>query len=212
MASRRAVQPLMRSMRSSASQSSSLSRGAISSSRTTCQAARSRWQPCSSQRKLAFSTASARQSVYDDFRNIFDDAERPPVMVDSCSETSFKLTDGIILPCNAIFHNGTALMWDTPPASFDWKDWNKEMFEIFEFTSPKPDILLFGTGRHTLPPPAFLRPYLNSLGIQLDVMDSRNACSTFNLLAEEGRRVAAAVLTLTPMESRTGSPIEGLKA
>lgn len=77
-------------------------------------------------------------SRFDSFRNIFDDAERPPVMVDSCSETSFKLTDGIILPCNAVFHNGVALMWDTPPASFDWKGWNKEMFQIFEFTSPKP--------------------------------------------------------------------------
>lgn len=34
------------------------------------------------------------------------------------------------------------------------------------------DILLFGTGRSALPPPQWLRPYLNSLGIQLDTMDS----------------------------------------
>lgn len=72
------------------------------------------------------------------FRNIFDDSERPPVMVDSCSETSFKLTDGIILPCNAVFHNGSAFMWDVPPPSFTWKGWSQDMFQIFEFTSPKP--------------------------------------------------------------------------
>lgn len=42
------------------------------------------------------------------------------------------------MPCNAVFHNGVAFMWDTPPASFDWQGWNKEMFEVFEFTAPKP--------------------------------------------------------------------------
>jgi hypothetical protein len=72
------------------------------------------------------------------FRNIYDDTEKPPVIVDNINETSFKLTDGVILPCNAIFHNGVAFMWDTPPAAFGWQGWNKEMFEIFEFTSPKP--------------------------------------------------------------------------
>jgi NADH dehydrogenase [ubiquinone] 1 alpha subcomplex assembly factor 3 len=64
-------------------------------------------------------------------------------------------------------------------------------------------------------PPPFLRGYLNQRGIQLDVLDTvscyllislvqtlklslqRNACSTYNLLSEEGRRVAAVLLPLT---------------
>lgn len=160
----------------------------------------------------ALSTTVARKSVYDDFRNILDDAERPAIIVDSISETTFKLSDGIILPSNAVFLNGTAFMWDVPPPAFDWPGWTQEMFEVFEVVAPKPDILLFGTGRSALPPPPWLRPYLNSLGIQLDIMDSRNACSTFNLLAEEGRRVAAACLTLAPLDSRTGAPILPSKA
>lgn len=77
------------------------------------------------------------------------------------------------------------------------------------------EILVLGTGRTLVQPPPFIRSYFNKLGIQLDVMDTvsyslhpyvfpgslkiqRNACATYNLLAEEGRRVAAALLPLTP--------------
>jgi len=60
-----------------------------------------------------------------------------------------------------------------------------------------------------------MRECLRKLGIQLDVMDTvsvlillvfmhtkvksfqRNACSAYNLLTEEGRRVAAALLPLS---------------
>lgn len=72
------------------------------------------------------------------FRNILEDSERPPIMVESISETTFKLTDGVILPSNSIFLNGTAFMWDTPPPSFTWNGWNKEHFELFELVTPKP--------------------------------------------------------------------------
>ena len=92
----------------------------------------------------------------------------------------------------------------------------------------RPEILLLGTGLTVLPPPPELRRYISSLGIQLDVMDSvspmavpsvrphvlitmirsvikqRNACSTFNLLAEEGRTMAAALMPLKPINPRTG--------
>lgn len=73
-----------------------------------------------------------------------------------------------------------------------------------------------------LPPPS-MRGYLKEMGIQLDIMDTvgplianspllnnfsysqRNACSTYNLLAEEGRRVAAALLPYTPRPWRPES-------
>lgn len=56
------------------------------------------------------------------------------------------------------------------------------------------EVLLFGTGASVLPPPPALRSYLNSLGIQLEVQSSQNAASTFNVLSEEGRKVAIALL------------------
>ncbi len=56
------------------------------------------------------------------------------------------------------------------------------------------EILLLGTG-NTLrfPSPALLQP-LMAARIGLEVMDNRAACRTYNILAAEGRKVAAAIL------------------
>lgn len=60
--------------------------------------------------------------------------------------------------------------------------------------SPKPDLLLFGTGaRHQFVPP-FIRNYFKQAGIALEVMDSGAACRTYNILLAEGRVVAAFLL------------------
>lgn len=69
-----------------------------------------------------------------------------------------------------------------------------------------PEILLFGTGARVIPAPPEIRDYISSLGIQLDVMDTRNAASTYNLLFEEGRTVSAALCPLLPVDPRTGGP------
>ncbi|EIW71606.1 hypothetical protein TREMEDRAFT_20294, partial [Tremella mesenterica DSM 1558] len=70
-----------------------------------------------------------------------------------------------------------------------WGGWSKERFAIFESVSPRP-------GQTVVPPPAAIKEYVSSLGVQMDVMDSRNAASTYNLLIEEGRRIAVALCPL----------------
>lgn len=56
------------------------------------------------------------------------------------------------------------------------------------------EIILLGTGsRLRFPSGALLRPFANA-GIGLDVMDLPAACRTYNILAAEGRKVAAALL------------------
>ncbi|NNF17348.1 MAG: Xcc1710-like domain-containing protein [Gammaproteobacteria bacterium] len=58
----------------------------------------------------------------------------------------------------------------------------------------EPEIVILGTG-HSLvfPEPHQMRPALeNSVGIE--VMDTRAACRTYNLLVHEGRRVTAALI------------------
>ena len=58
----------------------------------------------------------------------------------------------------------------------------------------KTEIILLGTGsRLRFPASALLRPFAPA-GIGLDVMDLKAACRTYNLLAAEGRKVAAALL------------------
>lgn len=56
------------------------------------------------------------------------------------------------------------------------------------------EVLLLGTGRQMQFPRAEQLQTLISLGIGYEVMDSAAACRTYNILAGEGRQVAAAVL------------------
>lgn len=56
------------------------------------------------------------------------------------------------------------------------------------------EIILLGTGaRLRFPASPLLRPFAPA-GIGLEVMDLQAACRTFNILAAEGRKVAAALL------------------
>jgi uncharacterized protein len=58
----------------------------------------------------------------------------------------------------------------------------------------EPEVALLGTGAtFRFPHPRLMRA-LTDAGIGLEVMDTPAACRTFNILAAEGRKVAAAVL------------------
>lgn len=55
-------------------------------------------------------------------------------------------------------------------------------------------VVLIGTGaRQRFPSPALLRPLIEA-GIGFEVMDLPAACRTYNILVNEGRAVAAALL------------------
>lgn len=58
----------------------------------------------------------------------------------------------------------------------------------------RPEIVLLGTGaRFAFPSPALLAP-LHRAGVGVEVMDTRAACRTYNILLGEGRRVVAALI------------------
>jgi uncharacterized protein len=59
------------------------------------------------------------------------------------------------------------------------------------------DVLLLGTGvKQRFPPPALLRPLIE-VGRAIEVMSTQAACRTYNILAAEGRLVAAALIIET---------------
>jgi uncharacterized protein len=64
----------------------------------------------------------------------------------------------------------------------------------FEILLPHaPEIVILGTGaRHQFPTQSLLSQ-LGKLGIGIEIMDTKACCRTYNILAEEGRRVAAAI-------------------
>ncbi len=58
----------------------------------------------------------------------------------------------------------------------------------------KPELILLGSGlKHQFPPSSLLIP-LYQAHIGLEIMSTEAACRTYNLLADEGRKVLAALL------------------
>ena len=57
----------------------------------------------------------------------------------------------------------------------------------------KVNLLLLGTGAALVRPPYALRQQLEARGIALEAMDLGAACRTYNVLATEGRLVAAGI-------------------
>lgn len=80
------------------------------------------------------------------------------------------------------------------------KPWAEHGFEGLDendfarIKSLQPEIVLLGTGtRQRFPHPRLYRALTNA-GIGVEVMDSAAAARTYNIIAAEGRRVAAALL------------------
>lgn len=69
----------------------------------------------------------------------------------------------------------------------------------FDATFPmQPDLIILGTGDHLVFPAAEVSAALLGRGIGFEVMDTRAACRTFNLLAMDRRSVVAALMQLSP--------------
>lgn len=56
------------------------------------------------------------------------------------------------------------------------------------------ELVIFGSGRRNRFPPAAWLKALMARRIGLETMDTQAACRTYNILAQEGRKVAAALL------------------
>ena len=70
--------------------------------------------------------------------------------------------------------------------------------DLAQLVALEPEIVLLGTGdRQHFPHPRLLAP-LTERRIGVEVMDTRAACRTFNILVAEGRRVAAALVIESP--------------
>ncbi|KAG8681372.1 hypothetical protein FRC08_015685 [Ceratobasidium sp. 394] len=176
----------------------------------------SRYPPALAQNTLFRTIGLRRNSA---LTNILGDGPAPAVQVKSAGEMGIELADGLILRGACIFLAGRVFLWDVPTPNERWSNVGLEHFEVFDIVIPKPgmgsaddqthnthtisvclELLLVGTGRSAMLPPPQFRDHLSKIGVQIDVMDTRNACSTYNLLAEEGRRVAAALLPIQPTQ------------
>jgi uncharacterized protein len=81
--------------------------------------------------------------------------------------------------------------------------WNASRFDelgpqhFAELAKLGPEVAIFGSGdRIRFPRPAWLKSLIGA-GVGLETMDTAAACRTYNILAQEGRKVAVALLLET---------------
>jgi uncharacterized protein len=58
------------------------------------------------------------------------------------------------------------------------------------------EFVLLGLGPSMVPPPRDVREVLRAAGLGLEAMDTLQACKLYNVLASEGRRIAAALIAV----------------
>ncbi|MBV7256749.1 Mth938-like domain-containing protein [Pacificimonas sp. WHA3] len=94
---------------------------------------------------------------------------------------------------------GAFLIWPAAIVPADIPDLSALKLADFEAVlaiDPARDVLLIGSGARMAWPPLALLEQLRARGLGPEVMDSRAAARTYNLLVAEDRQVAALILPL----------------
>ena len=72
----------------------------------------------------------------------------------------------------------------------------EQLAEVLAAGAREVEFLLLGVGARVVPPPPAVRQALRAAGMGLEVMDTPAACRVYNVLAAEGRRLAAAIIAI----------------
>lgn len=107
----------------------------------------------------------------------------------------FKI-NGIHMRGSVIVFKNYTLLWDVSRV----EDIGPRQAAAVHMLRPKVDLLIIGTGEHTRNINPSLYAYFARKGVSVEVMSTMHAVSTFNTLNQEGRRVAAALISREPLE------------
>ncbi len=110
----------------------------------------------------------------------------PPI--DAFGDGGFRIA-GVRKEGPTLIVDGAARPWSLKGEALDLGD-----LKLFIDRPDRPDMLVLGMGERLIHPPASIRQAFRQAGIGLEVMDTATACRTYNLLAGEGRNIAAALL------------------
>ncbi|CAL9075874.1 uncharacterized protein LOC103977551 [Musa acuminata AAA Group] len=127
-------------------------------------------------------------SLYDQI-NLIDTVPEDQLRFQRYGDTGFTV--------NGVKYEGSLLVVENKLMTWVPKTFSEitpESLSVFKILRPVPEILILGCGRHIQPVSPQLRQFIRSTGMKLEAIDSRNAASTYNILSEEGRPVAAALL------------------
>ncbi|KAL1384476.1 hypothetical protein HDK64DRAFT_33376 [Phyllosticta capitalensis] len=165
---------------------------------------------------------ASKETTQTDFGALDVLASMPPptTAIDATHPDGFSLNSGIeVAGAGVLLYGGEAFKWrpwvrdgsdedggqqdSSPPNSRTLRDASGMLWEcgrrawgVLDVAWPKPDLLIIGTGATIVPISPATRRHINDLGIRLEVADTRNAASQFNLLATERgvNQVAAALV------------------
>ncbi|XP_078155944.1 NADH dehydrogenase ubiquinone 1 alpha subcomplex assembly factor-like protein (DUF498/DUF598) [Carex rostrata] len=127
-------------------------------------------------------------SLYDQI-NLIDGVPDDQLRFQGYTDTGFTI-NGSKYEGSLLIVENKIMAW--APKKFS--DITPQSLSIFQIVRPVPEILILGCGRNIIPVDPELRRFIRSTGMKLEAVDSRNASSTYNILNEEGRHVAAALL------------------
>ncbi|XP_022900866.1 NADH dehydrogenase [ubiquinone] 1 alpha subcomplex assembly factor 3 [Onthophagus taurus] len=127
--------------------------------------------------------------------NILNQEEGANLMINGFSQAGFRLNNDLtVLGPIAIFPR-TILAWNV--SGID--DITEESLQLFTVLEPKLDILVIGVG-DKLDDLSFHRrflPFMHKHKINLEILPTEQACSTFNFMSSEGRYVGGAMIPPT---------------
>ncbi|CAK7267987.1 hypothetical protein SEPCBS119000_002831 [Sporothrix epigloea] len=144
--------------------------------------------------------------------NIFGDTPVPSTSVDICYSNGFKLNSGL----QTLDGSGLLLVGGE---AFAWRPWgdktrlvnakgqwevDSSAFGLLSLIWPRPDLLILGLGPDIRPLSPETKRHITSLGMRVEILDTRNAASQFNLLATE-RGVDDVAAALVPIGWKDGS-------
>ncbi|CAK9161645.1 unnamed protein product [Ilex paraguariensis] len=127
-------------------------------------------------------------SLYDQI-NLIDNVPEDQLRFQKFTDTGFMV--------NGVHYEGSLLCVGNLLMSWSPKTFSEitaDSLSLFQIVRPIPEILVLGCGRYIQQVDPELQRFIRSTGMKLETVDSRNAASTYNILNEEGRIVAAALL------------------
>jgi uncharacterized protein len=109
-------------------------------------------------------------------------------LVRACAPGEVRVREHVIR--RSVVLTASEIVFDWPPGSVE----ELQLDHLQAVLALKPQIILLGTGERQVFPASAIGAAIQAAGIGFEVMDTRAACRTYNVLVQEGRRVAAALI------------------
>ncbi|KAL0052084.1 hypothetical protein WJX82_007691 [Trebouxia sp. C0006] len=142
---------------------------------------RSGWRYCAQVSSTSFATKA------EDYDLIV--AEAGLVRIEGYDGTGFIVNDvqvqGAVFCLADLF-----MMWNLK----SWQELIPDALSMLHLFKPAPDLVIIGCGLHSQMVPPSLQAYFKQHNIAYEAIDTANAVSTFNILNQEGRKVAGVFL------------------